>query len=60
MVLDRNAFVNCVASIRGQAVRSHTTPAALKVVESVTSIKGGTYLRLTRAGKPEYGTIGAG
>ena len=38
---------------------SGTTPAALKVVESVTTSKGGTYLRLTRAGKPEYGTMGS-
>jgi len=29
---------------------SGTTPAALKVVESITTGKGGTYLRLTRAG----------
>ncbi len=36
-----------------------TTPAALKVVESSTSSKGATYLRLTRAGKPEYGTMGS-
>ena len=38
---------------------SGTAPAALKVVESVTTSKGGTYLRLTRAGKPEYGTMGS-
>jgi len=38
---------------------SGTTPAALKVVESVTTSKGGTYLRLMRAGKPEYGTMGS-
>jgi hypothetical protein len=34
---------------------SGTTPAALKVVESVTTSKGGTFVRLTRARKPEYG-----
>ena len=36
-----------------------TTPAALEVVKSVTSSKGATYLRLRRAGKPAYGTMGA-
>lgn len=39
---------------------SGTTPAALKVLGSVTTSKGGTYLRLARAGKPEYGTMGSG
>jgi dihydrofolate reductase len=38
---------------------SGTVPAALKQVESVTSDKGGTYHRLERGGKPEYGRIGA-
>ncbi len=35
-----------------------TVPAALKQVESVTTSKGGTYHRLERGGKPEYGRIG--
>jgi dihydrofolate reductase len=36
-----------------------TVPAALEQVESVTTGKGGTYHRLERAGKPEYGVVGA-
>jgi len=36
-----------------------TVPAALKPVESVTSGKGATYLRLERSGKPAYGQMGA-
>jgi dihydrofolate reductase len=35
-----------------------TRPAALKLVESVTSDKGCVYLRYQRAGKPTYGTMG--
>lgn len=35
-----------------------TAPAALRRVESVGGEKGGTYLRLERAGKPEYGRMG--
>jgi len=38
---------------------SGTVPAALEVIESVTMSKGGTYLRLTRTGKPVYGTMGS-
>ena len=38
---------------------SGTVPLALKQVESVTSGKGGTYHRLERGGKPEYGQMGA-
>lgn len=34
-----------------------TVPMALKPLESVTSPKGATYLRLVRNGKPEYGQI---
>ncbi len=34
-------------------------PAALKPIESVTTEKGATYLRLERGGKPEYGTMGS-
>ena len=37
---------------------SGTVPLALKQVESVTSVKGGTYHRFERGGKPEYGQIG--
>jgi len=36
---------------------SGTVPMALKPIESVTSDKGATYLRLARSGKPEYGQI---
>jgi len=36
---------------------SGTVPMALKPIESVTSDKGATYLRLVRGGKPEYGQI---
>lgn len=36
-----------------------TAPAALRRVESVSGSKGGTYLRLERAGKPGYGRVGA-
>jgi dihydrofolate reductase len=36
---------------------SGTVPVALKPMESVTSHKGATYLRLARGGKPEYGQI---
>jgi len=36
---------------------SGTAPMALKPIESVTSDKGATYLRLARRGKPEYGQI---
>ena len=36
---------------------SGTVPMALKPIESVTSGKGATYLRLARSGKPEYGQI---
>jgi dihydrofolate reductase len=35
-----------------------TRPAALKLVESVTSDKGSVYLRYQRAGKPTYGKMG--
>lgn len=35
-----------------------TVPAALKQVESITSGKGGIYLRLERSGKPQYGQMG--
>jgi len=38
---------------------SGTVPATLEVIESVTMSKGGTYLRLTRTGKPVYGTMGS-
>ena len=37
---------------------SGAVPAALKQVESVTTGKGATYLRLERGGKPEYGRMG--
>ena len=37
---------------------SGTVPAALKQVESVTIARGGTYHRLERGGKPEYGHMG--
>ncbi|ACL67371.1 bifunctional deaminase-reductase domain protein [Anaeromyxobacter dehalogenans 2CP-1] len=36
-----------------------TAPAALRRVETVSGPKGGTYLRLERAGKPEYGRMDA-
>jgi dihydrofolate reductase len=36
-----------------------TAPLALEQVESVTTGKGATYHRLERAGKPQYGQIGA-
>jgi dihydrofolate reductase len=36
---------------------SGTVPRALKPMESVTSDKGATYLRLARGGKPAYGHI---
>lgn len=35
-----------------------TIPMAFKQVETVTSSKGGTYHRLKRSGKPEYGVMG--
>lgn len=35
-----------------------TRPAALKLVDSVTSDKGSVYLRYQRAGKPTYGKMG--
>ena len=35
-----------------------TRPAALKLVESVTSDKGSVYLRYQSAGKPTYGKMG--
>ncbi len=35
-----------------------TLPAALKYVESLTTARGVTYLRLERGGKPEYGRMG--
>ncbi len=38
---------------------SGTVPAALKQVETVTTGKGGTYHRLERGGRPEYGRIGS-
>lgn len=38
--------------------RDGTRPAALELVESVTTGKGGVYLRYRRAGKPTYGTMG--
>jgi len=38
---------------------SGTIPAAFKQIEAVTSSKGATYHRLERAGKPEYGRMGA-
>ncbi|MFY3742493.1 dihydrofolate reductase family protein [Anaeromyxobacter sp. Red801] len=38
---------------------SGTVPLALRPLESVTTAKGATYLRLERAGKPEYGRMGA-
>ena len=38
---------------------SGTAPTALKQVESVALGKGGTYHRLERGGRPEYGQIGA-
>ena len=38
---------------------SGTIPVALKLLESVTSGKGGTYHRFERSGKPEYGQMGA-
>ncbi|GAO01432.1 dihydrofolate reductase family protein [Anaeromyxobacter sp. PSR-1] len=38
---------------------SGTVPLALRPLESVTTTKGATYLRLERAGKPEYGRMGA-
>ena len=38
---------------------SGTVPVALSQVESVTTGKGGTYHRLERGGKPEYGQIGS-
>jgi dihydrofolate reductase len=38
--------------------RDGTRPAALELVESVTTAKGGVYLRYLRAGKPTYGTMG--
>jgi dihydrofolate reductase len=34
-------------------------PVALDPVQSVTSAKGGTYHRLVRSGKPQYGQMGA-
>jgi dihydrofolate reductase len=34
-----------------------TRPAALELAESVTTGKGGVYLRYLRAGKPTYGTM---
>ena len=37
---------------------SGTVPAALKPVESATSSKGATFLRLERGGRPTYGQIG--
>jgi dihydrofolate reductase len=36
---------------------SGTAPAALRRVQSVSGSKGATYLRLERAGKPEYGRM---
>lgn len=38
---------------------SGAVPMALELVQSVTSSKGGTYLRLGRGGKPAYGQMGA-
>jgi dihydrofolate reductase len=38
---------------------SGTVPVALRQMESVTTGKGATYLRLERGGKPEYGQMGA-
>jgi dihydrofolate reductase len=38
--------------------RDGTRPAALELVESVATGKGGVYLRYRRAGKPTYGTMG--
>jgi dihydrofolate reductase len=37
---------------------SGTIPLALKPVQTVTTDKGGTYHRLERGGKPEYGRMG--
>jgi dihydrofolate reductase len=37
--------------------RDGTRPAALELVESLTTGKGGVYLRYLRAGKPTYGTM---
>jgi dihydrofolate reductase len=37
---------------------SGTIPVALKPVQTVTTDKGGTYHRLERGGKPEYGRMG--
>jgi dihydrofolate reductase len=37
---------------------SGTVPLALKQLQSVTGAKGGTYHRLERGGKPEYGQMG--
>ena len=38
---------------------SGTVPAALKQVESVTTVRGPTFYRFERGGKPEYGRIGS-
>jgi dihydrofolate reductase len=38
--------------------REGIRPAALELVESITTKKGGVYLRYRRAGKPTYGTMG--
>jgi dihydrofolate reductase len=37
---------------------SGAVPVALTQLQSVTGTKGGTYLRLERKGKPEYGQMG--
>ncbi|HYD40230.1 MAG TPA: hypothetical protein VEB43_05330 [Anaeromyxobacter sp.] len=54
--------VNAFLTLDGSGKRlfaSGTVPVALEQVESVTSTKGATYHRLMRAGKPEYGQMGA-